>query len=239
LSRSKFREIKQQDRFNDLKNITIEQLASREVKAIHSRLRSSMLAMSKLSLPYDTKIMKRKEALIRRVKKTLGTTYNLEYDKAKYERTKDPYRDYKDLVYENSIIKFPWYFEILAIPIKNATGRPRIISGVNYSTSINNLSYFRSDGYEDGYKWFHKNGTQLQAIDIEEIIRVSSAGADIMWNDNIPSNKQRQPCLIIAHLVSQRPEYKRGYGKSQLKLSPYAKQIGNSRSVGQKDSITE
>jgi hypothetical protein len=225
LSRSKFREVKQQDRFNDFKKITIDQVTSVEVKAIHARLRSSMLAMSKLSLPYDTKIMKRKEALINRVKQTWGTTYNLEYDNAKYERTKDPSHNYKDLVYENSVIKYPWYFEILAIPIKNTTGRPRIISGVNYSTSINNQSYFKSDRYDDGYKWFHKNGTLLQAMDIEEIIRVSSAGADIMWNDNIPSNKQRQPCLIIAHLVSQRPEYKRGYGKSQLKLSPYAKQI--------------
>ena len=225
LSRSEFRELKQQDRYNDLKNITIEQVSSQEVKAIHTRLRNSMLAMSKLSLPYDTKIMKRKEALINRVKQTWGTTFNLEYDKAKYERTKDTKHDSKDLVYNNSVIKYPWYFEILAIPIKNATGRTRIISGVNYSTSINNLSYFKSDGYEDGYKWFHKNGTLLQARDIEEMIRVSSAGADIMWNDNIPSNKQRQSCLIIAHLVSQRPEYKRGYGKSQLKLSPYAKQI--------------
>ena len=86
---------------------------------------------------------------------------------------------FKDLVYNNSVIKYPWYFELLAIPIKNATGRPRIISGVNYSMSINNLSYFKSDRYEDGYKWFHKNGTFLRAIDIEEMIRVSSAGADI------------------------------------------------------------
>ena len=225
LSRSEFREIRQQDRFNDLKNITIEQVTLREVKAIHTRLRNSMLAMSKLSVPYDTKIMKRKEALINRVKQTWGRTFNLEYDKAKYERTRDPYHDYKDLIYNNSVIKYPWYFEILAFPIKNATGRHRIISSVNYSTSINNLTYFKSDGCEDGYKWYHKNGTHLQAIDIEEIVRVSSAGADITWSDNIPSNKQRQPCLIIAHLVSQRPEYKRGYGKSQLNLGPYAKQI--------------
>jgi hypothetical protein len=225
LSRSGFREIRQQDRFDDFKNITIEQLTSHDVKTIHARLRNSMLPMSKLSLPYTTKIMKRKEALLNRIKQMWGDTLDLEYDKAKYERTKDLKHDFKDLVYNNGIIKYPWYFEILAIPIKNRTGGSRIISGVNYSTSINNLSYFKSDGYEDGYKWSHKNGTRLRATNIEEIIRVSSAGADITWNDNVPSNKQRQSCMIIAHLVSQRPEYKRGYGKSQLQLNSYSKQI--------------
>ena len=73
MSRSEFREIKQQDRFNDLKNITIKQLTPLEIKTIHTRLRNSMLAMSKLSLPYDTKLMKRKEALINRVKQAWGT----------------------------------------------------------------------------------------------------------------------------------------------------------------------
>ena len=36
-------------------------------------------------------------------------------------------------------------FEIIAIPIKNWTGRSTIISGVNYSTSINNQLYFKAD----------------------------------------------------------------------------------------------
>lgn len=128
-------------------------------------------------------------------------------------------------MYDNKNIRYPWCFEILAIPIKNRTGRSTIISGVNYSTSINNQLYFKADKYENGYSWFHKNRTHLRARDIEEILRVSAAGADIGYNDSIPSNKQRQSCFIIAHLVSQRPEYKFGYGKSTLKLEAYSTQI--------------
>jgi hypothetical protein len=224
LSRSDIREINQPGRFDDLKSITLEQLTLHKVNEIHKRLRKSMLAMSKLSVPYDSKIMRRKDALITRVRQ-LRIGLELDYNNARYERTKDPKHDSKDLIYENQGIKFPWYFEILAIPIKNRTGRSTTISGVNYSTSINNLSYFKADKYEYGYNWFHKNGTSLSALDIEEILRVSAAGADITYNDNIPSNKQRQSCLIIAHLVTQRPEYKHGYGKSTLKLEPYSTQI--------------
>lgn len=224
LNGSGFREINQPGRFDDLKSMKLEEIALSEVDQIHKRLKKSMLPMSKLSVPYNNKVMKRKDALIARVKQ-LGTEFELDFNSARYERTKDPKYDFKDLVYDNNVIKYPWYFEIIAIPIKNWTGRSTIICGVNYSTSINNQLYFKADKYEHGYSWVHKNGTHLHARDIEEIMRVSTAGSDIRYNDNIPSNKQRQPCLIIVHLVSQRPEYKFGYGKSTLKLEPYSTQI--------------
>jgi len=224
LAGSGFREINQPGRFDDLKGTTIEELTFDKLVQIHKRLKKSMLAMSKLSVPYDSKVVKRKDALIARTKQ-LGTEFELDFNNARYERTKDPKHDSRDLVYDNNIIRYPWCFEILAIPIKNQTGRSTIISGVNYSTSINNQLYFKADKYENGYSWFHKNGTRLRALDIEEILRVSAAGADISYNDSMPSNKQRQPCLIIAHLVSQRPEYKFGYGKSTLKLEAYSTQI--------------
>jgi hypothetical protein len=221
---SGFREINQPGRFDDLKNIKLEELTLHGVDQIHKRLKKSMLPMSKLTVPYDSKVMKRKDALIARVKQ-LRTEFELDFSNIRYERTKDPKYDFKDLTYDNKVIKYPWYFEILAIPIKNWTGRSTIISDVNYSTSINNQLYFKADKYEHGYNWFHRNGTRLQARDVDEILRVSAAGADIGYNDNIPSNKQKQSCLIIGHLVSQRPEYKFGYGKSTIKLEPYSTQI--------------
>ena len=224
LNGSSFREINQPGRFDDLKSIKLEDLTLHVVDQIHKRLKKSMLPMSKLSVPYDNKVRKRKDALIARVKQ-LRTEFELDFNSAKYERTKDPKYDFKDLIHDNNVIKYPWYFEILVIPIKNWKGTSTIISGVNYSTSVNNQLYFKADKYEHGYNWFHRNGTHLQARDIEEILRVSAAGADISDNDNIPLNKQRQPCLIIAHLVSQRPEYKFGYGKSTLKLEPYSTKI--------------
>ena len=204
LNGSGFREINQPGRFDDMKSMKLEELTLHEVDQIHKRLKKSMLPMSKLIVPYDSKVMKRKDALIARVKQ-LRTEFELDFNNAKYERTKDPKYDFKDLVYDNNVIRYPWYFELLAIPIKNWTGRSTIISGVNYSTSINNQLYFRADKYEHGYSWFHRNGTHLRARDIEEILRVSAAGADISYNDNLPSNKERQPCFFIVHLVSQRP----------------------------------
>lgn len=224
LNGSSFREINQPGRFDDLKSIKLEELTLHVVDQIHKRLKKSMLPMSKLSVPYDNKVRKRKDALIARVKQ-LGTEFELDFNSAKYERAKDPKYDFKDLIHDNNVIKYPWYFEILAIPIKNWKGTSTIISGVNYSTSVNHQLYFKADKYEHGYSWFHRNGIHLQARDIEEILRVSAAGADISYNDNIPLNKQRQPCLIIAHLASQRPEYKFGYGKSTLKLEPYSTKI--------------
>jgi hypothetical protein len=219
LVRSEFREINQPGRFEDLKGITIADLTPKKTNEIHKGLTKSMLPMSELSTPYQHSKTKRKEALVNRYRLMTATSLQLDYDKAIYDRT-DP----KDTIYSNKTIRFPYSFEILAIPIKKQTQEePIIISGVNYSTSINNRSYFKADNYV--YSWNNRNGTPLNAYCIEEIIRVSTAGYDINYDDNIPSKKQRQPCVIIAHLVSPRPEYKHGYGKSALRLEPYSTRI--------------
>jgi 5S rRNA maturation endonuclease (ribonuclease M5) len=220
LNNSEFRELRQVGRFEELKHITIEQLTASKAKEIYRRLKNkSMLAMSKLSAPYDTTKTKRKQALIDRYR--YMSPVDLDIDKAVYERTSP-----EGTVYSNGTITLPFTFEVLAIPITNKTHEKSIvISGVNYSTSVNNLSYFKADSYNNGYGWTNRNGTYLQALDINEIVKVSSAGANLNYDDNIQRRKQRQPCVIIAHLVTQRPEYKHGYGKSQLKLEPYSTQI--------------
>jgi hypothetical protein len=180
-----------------------------------------MLPMSELSTPYQHKQKKRKEALIDRYRLIAPPQLQLDYDNAKYQRT-DP----KHTIYDNGTIRYPYTFEVLAIPIKNPNqNKSIVISGVNYSTSINNRSYFSADSYKSGYEWDNKNGIHLSALNIEEIVKVSSAGEDLSYDQNIQSRKQRQPCIIIAHLVSPRPDYKHGYGKSTLKLEPYATRI--------------
>ena len=107
LNGSGFREINQPGRFDDLKSMKLEQIALSEVDQIHKRLKKSMLPMSKLAVPYNNKVMKRKDALIARVKQ-LGTEFELDFNSARYERTKDPKYDFKDLVYDNNVIKYPW-----------------------------------------------------------------------------------------------------------------------------------
>lgn len=219
LLRSDFREVNQAGRFEDLKDITIGQLTAKKAKEIYNRLKKSMLPMSELSTPYQYRKGKRKEALIERYKVMALSSLELDYDKAVYDRTRS-----QDTIYSDKTIRFPFTFEVLAIPIRKQRQEESIvISGVNYSTSINNKSYFTSDHWV--YSWDNEKGTHLNAYNIEEIIRVSSAGADIRFDDNIAPKKQRKPCVIIVHLVSPRPEYKHGYGKSALKLEPYSTQI--------------
>jgi hypothetical protein len=70
LSKSQFREIRQTGRFDYLKNITLEQLTPQMITKISRDLKKSMLPMSKLSVPYDTKHCKRKQALINRYQQT-------------------------------------------------------------------------------------------------------------------------------------------------------------------------
>ena len=114
------------------------------------------------------------------------------------------------------------------IPIKDRNADNIIISGVNFSTSITGRQYFNGQ-YANTYKWFHNNNYDddyfLTAGDIDEIVRKSMAGKDIGDNDNIESKKVKMPCVIIAHLVSQKIDYRGGYGKSQLILEPFQEAI--------------
>jgi hypothetical protein len=127
--------------------------------------------MSELSTPYQHKHKKRKEALIDRYRLIAPPQLQLDYDNAKYQRT-DP----KHTIYDNGTIRYPYTLEVLAIPIKNPNqNKSIIISGVNYSTSINNRSYFSADSYKSGYSWDNKSGIHLSALNIEEIVKVSSA----------------------------------------------------------------
>lgn len=221
LVKSDFREINQPGRFEDLKDITIRQLTAKKTREIYKRLKKSMFPMSKLSTPYQAHIGARKAALMQRYK-AMTPYIELDFAKAVYARTRPEETNYSD---DDKTIRFPFDFEVIAIPFKGQTqeGKSIIKSGVNYSTSINDKSYFSSDHLD--YSWFNEKNVHLRAYDIDDIIHVSSAGADIDTTDNIPSMKQRKRCVMITHLVSPRPEYKQGYGKSSLRLEPYSTQI--------------
>ena len=123
-------------------------------------------------------------------------------------------------IYDDGRIRFPFIFEVLAIPIIEGSEEWKIIGGVNYSTSVNNNRYFQGQ-YTNTYEWTHKKTEQvLQASDIMQIIRKSEAGENIGDEANIPLGKQKQQCVIIVHLVAPRIEYQ-SYGKSTLTLEPF------------------
>jgi hypothetical protein len=212
LSKSRFREIRQSRRFDDLKDITIEQLTPQKITKIYHDLKKSMLPMSKLSVPYHTKCCKRKQALINRYQQIKPTSLKIGTEKAVYKKAED--------IYDDGRVRFPFIFEVLAIPIIEGSEEWKIIGGVNYSTSVNNNRYFQGQ-YTNTYKWVHKKTEQvLQASNIMQIIRKSEAGENIGEDANIPTGKQKQQCVIIVHLVAPRIEYQ-SYGKSSLTLEPF------------------
>ena len=212
LNKSGFKEIRQPSRFDHLKNITLEQLTTPETTKIYHDLKKSMLPMSKLSVPYDIKHCKREKALIDRYQQIKRTSLKIDTERAIYKKAEG--------IYEGNRIRFPFIFEILAIPIIEGSEEWKIIGGINYSTSVNNIRYFQGQ-YTNTYVWTHaKTGQDLQASDIMQIIRKSEAGEDIGDEANIPLGKQKQQCVIIVHLVAPRIEY-RSYGKSSLTLEQF------------------
>ena len=94
LKDSGFRELNQPDGFEDLKDITIADLTPKKTNEIHNRLRNSMLAMSEVFTPYHYSKTNRREALIKRYSGM--SPYDLDYDKAKYERTDEVYINNND-----------------------------------------------------------------------------------------------------------------------------------------------
>ena len=200
MRKSRFREIKQSAKFDDLKNITLEQLTPQKItKIYHDLKKKSMLPMSKLPVPYDTKYCKRKQALINRYQQIKPTWLKIDTEKAVYQKA--------ERVYQDPRIQFPFSFEVLTIPTIEGSKEWKIIGGVNYSTSVNNTRYFQGQ-YTNTYVWTHeKTGQVLQASDIMQIIRKSQAGEDVGDEANIPLGKQKQQCVLIVHLVAPRIEY--------------------------------
>ncbi|HXX98070.1 MAG TPA: hypothetical protein VEL11_13245, partial [Candidatus Bathyarchaeia archaeon] len=136
LSKSRFREIRQPGRFDDLKNVTLKQLTP-QTKIYHN-LKKSMLPMSKLPVPYDTKYCKRNQALINRYQQIKPTWLKVDTERAVYLKA--------EKVYQDGRIQFPFSFEVLAIPIIEGSKNWKIIGGVNYSTYANNIRYFQGQG---------------------------------------------------------------------------------------------
>jgi 5S rRNA maturation endonuclease (ribonuclease M5) len=227
LRKSEFRELNQRG-FDFLKNITVGDITDSQIKKLYNKLKKSMLPMSKLSLPYSVKVMSRKDALLERYKMIKPPSLQVDVERAQYARTKSN----GHIVHVekdkngNTIRRYPYIFEVLAIPIKPQCGVNQniIISGVNYSTSITNEQYFGGH-YTNEYEWTHsKTHRKLSCARIEDIIRLSMTGEQIDNTTNIKPRKQRAPCVLITHLVAPRIKY-RNYGKSQLELSPFSTKI--------------
>ena len=80
-----FRELNQPNRFNDLKEVTLEDLTSENVKSIHNRLVKSMAPMSRLARPYGGTSNDRKKALLTRFDQISHSELEIDLDKAVYK----------------------------------------------------------------------------------------------------------------------------------------------------------
>jgi hypothetical protein len=198
--------------------ISISELISSEdrdkkMQQLFEQLKNVLNPPSELSLPYTTNTRKRKEALYSRIAQS--KFYDIDTEKeSSYKLVRGFYTD--------SIVQYPFAFEILAIPLKNPINvegyqekQTKFIGAINYSVSP-------QDNYFDGeYRW-HSDKTMYKHIennakDVRDILRLyhfSEKG----------DNYVKLPCIIIANLVTPRRD-PLGHDKSKIDTVPFARTI--------------
>ena len=222
------------------------------IKEVYDLLRHSMQPMRKLHVPYDVSAggnnskKSRKEGLIERFEAVKPKSILIDIDRAVYKsvngtvtidgnsgKISNDSWNYTDRENNKSAIKFPFFFEILAIPIKYCEDRYFksqikkdgliFFGGVNYSTTPADSSAYFSDTTKESYTYGY-NGKNADGL--IELLRESGFAGD-WYNEHykIEPSKQKQPCVVLAHLVSPKVEYLAGYGKSFINLEPYADTI--------------
>jgi hypothetical protein len=122
LNKSRFRELRQLSRFDHLKNIRLEQLTTQETTKIYHDLEKSMLPISKLSMPYDTKYCKRKQASLNRYQQIKPASLKIDTERAVYLIA--------EKVYEGNHIRIPFIVEALAIPIIEGSKEWKIVGSI-------------------------------------------------------------------------------------------------------------
>ena len=89
-----------------------DELTPKTSNMLYDKLRASMVAMSKISDPYDAAIVSRKNALIYRYLRIKPPNLNVDTERAIYVRTKDS-KTKGDLIHKDDMdgIRFPYRFE--------------------------------------------------------------------------------------------------------------------------------
>ncbi len=156
---------------------------------------------TELSLPYTINTKKRTGALVTRI----ATLYDIDKDKGpSYKLVRG--------FYHNDIVRYPYAFEIIAIPFKNPSANStEIITAVNYSVSP------RENAFEGDYKWYDKNGQFHWAKNIHELLE--KHGFHKFYGP-----KSRLPSVIVANLITPRRD-PQGYDKSSIDSKPFTKTI--------------
>jgi hypothetical protein len=199
--------------------ISVSQLVSskdrnNEMEKLYYELRKEEYSkpQTELDLPYPTNSKKRKEMLYRRISES--NLYDIrEKEKAVYKLIRKHYSD----GYSVNAVKFPYAFEVLAIPFNNpfnADGRGKgniVIGAVNYSVSPKD-NYFDGEYYKGDKKSTDHYGKPVKTnifrvLELNDFYDFANYGVKI-------------PCVIIANLITPRRD-PLSHDKAAIDIQPF------------------
>jgi hypothetical protein len=203
--------------------ISVYQLVSSEVKdfemeKFYYELRKEEYSkpQNEVSLPYTTNSKKRKQILYRRISES--KLYDLrDEEKAVYKLVRKYYDDGNGI----NAVRYPYAFEILAIPFKDpfdADGHGKgciVIGAVNYSISPKD-NYFDGEYYQgdkDRTDWNDKpvKTNIFRVLELHNFYGFANYGNKI-------------PCLILANLITPRRD-PLSHDKSTIDIQPFIEGI--------------
>lgn len=190
--------------------ISIAELLSKpdkdkRIELLYYELKMALNPPAELLLPYTNNTKKRAHELVVRIAKL----YDIDKEK------KASYKLIRGFYDENGLVKYPYVFEIIAIPFNNPTGPPlkstEIITAVNYSVSP------RENIFEGAYFWRDKNATPHSAKNIRELLQENGF-------NTYSGPRSRLPCVIVANLITPRRD-PQGYDKSSIDTQHFVRTI--------------
>lgn len=190
---------------NDISIGQLRSMSSKDrgnrVRQYYNDLKSKLPPPDKISLPHERNKCERIRALMARV----AGLYEIDKSKSPAYKAIDGY-------YKDSVIEFPFYFEIFAIPFSRdliaRNIKPVFIGAVNYSISPKE----NGNIFEGAYEWFSKEWRPYEATDIIGILE--------KYKFYEVSPKGKIPCVILANLVTPRRD-PHGQDKSRIDTRPF------------------
>jgi hypothetical protein len=187
---------------------------AKRIERIYKQLRNVMAAPDKLSLPYTTDDVQRKDASVKRI--SLLHEGRLDKKNAAYRSV--------DGFYDDGKISYPFVFEIVAIPynddsIENGGDwvRSDFKGSVNYSISP------RGNLFEGTYYW----NDPKKDSEFYQPRATTAFGILAVYNFHgykVLENKAKLPCVIFANLISPKVDY-HGADKSRIDTNPFTQTI--------------
>ena len=167
-----------------------------EIEDLYKELKNALRPQRKLSIPYTTNRKDRVKGMVPRI----ADLYTI-------DKTREPAYRIEWGYYDDGIVKYPFAFEILGIPLANPIeAKTKFMGAVNYSISPNGIKFegeYHSDDQID------KN--------VDELLRTFGFHKH-------SAKKSRLPCLVIGNLITPRRD-PHGYDKSRIDTKPFRQTI--------------